>query len=109
MRVTTQRLDKLAETIKGISKDEDITLVGHTDHLRGGGHQELNRLLSEQRAKRVKQYLIGKGIAANRIHTRGAGSTQPLVQCSTKVSMAKQIVCLRPNRRVEIILGGVKH
>lgn len=101
----TLRLDKLAETIKGWNTTEDITLVGHTDHY---GSAAYNQKLSEQRAERIRQYLIGRGIAANKIHASGAGATQPLLTCSTKLPRLEQISCLQPNRRVEIILRGVR-
>lgn len=100
------RLDKLANSIKILNTLEEVILIGHTDHLRRDGHQERNQLLSEQRAESVKQYLVGKGIAAERIHASGAGSSQPIVNCSRKQSRAKQAVCAQPNRRVEIILRG---
>lgn len=99
------RLDKLANTIKGWSKTEDITLVGHTDRY---GPAAYNQKLSEQRAERVKQYLIAKGVAADKIHAGGAGAAQPLVSCSTSLPREEQISCLQPNRRVEITLRGVK-
>lgn len=102
------RLDKLAGSIKMLPTLEEVILVGHTDYLRSDGHQERNQLLSEQRAESVRQYLIGKGIAADKIHASGAGSSQPLVQCSKKQSGIKQAACLLPNRRVEIILRGQK-
>jgi OOP family OmpA-OmpF porin len=102
------RLDELAESIKKTNTLEEVVLVGHTDILRSDGHPERNQLLSEQRAESIKQYLIGKGIAADKIHASGAGSSQPLVECSTKQSKAKQVICLQPNRRVEIILRGAK-
>jgi OOP family OmpA-OmpF porin len=102
------RLDKLAENIKAASVLEEVILVGHTDRMRSDGHQERNQILSEQRAESIKQYLIGKGIAADKIHASGAGSTQPIVQCSTRQSKARQAACLQPNRRVEIILRGTK-
>ena len=101
----TLRLDKLAETIKGWNTTEDISLVGHTDHY---GSAAYNQKLSEQRAERIKQYLIGKGIAAGKIHASGAGAAQPLLTCSTRLPRLEQISCLQPNRRVEIILRGVK-
>lgn len=100
------RLDELAENIKKVKMLEDVVLVGHTDRLRSDGHPERNQLLSEQRAESIKQYLIGKGIHAEKIHASGAGSSQPVVQCSSKLRKAKQIVCLQPNRRVEITLRG---
>lgn len=102
------RLDDLAEKIKTVSQLEEVVLVGHTDRMRSDGHPERNQLLSEQRAESIKQYLIGKGIAAEKIHASGVGSALPLVECSTRQSKEKQIVCLQPNRRVEITLRGAK-
>jgi OmpA-OmpF porin, OOP family len=102
------RLDELAENIRKASVLEEVILVGHTDRLRSDGHPERNQILSEQRAESIRQYLIGKGIAADKIHASGAGSSQPLVQCSTKQSKEKQVECLQPNRRVEIVLRGAK-
>jgi OOP family OmpA-OmpF porin len=101
-------LDELAKKIKTVNPLEKVVLVGHTDRLRTDGHQERNLLLSQQRAESIKQYLIGKGIPTKKIHTFGAGSSQPIVQCPTGMSKEKQVICLRPNRRVEIILHGAK-
>ena len=101
-------LDRLADKIRQFNTLEEVVLVGHTDRLRGEGHPERNQLLSEQRAESIKQYLVGKGVAADKIHASGAGSTQPVVECSTRTSKAKQVECLQPNRRVEIILRGMK-
>jgi OOP family OmpA-OmpF porin len=100
------RLDELAESIKNVKMLEEVVLVGHTDRLRSDGHPERNQLLSEQRAESIKKFLVGKGIPAEKIHTSGAGSSQPVVKCSRKLSKAKQIACLQPNRRVEITLRG---
>ena len=97
-------LNRLSDSLKQAAMPEEIALIGHTDRLRSDGHQERNQLLSEQRAESIRQYLIGKGIPADRIRASGAGSSQPLVQCSARQSKAKQIACLQPNRRVEIML-----
>ena len=99
-------LNKLADRIKQIDTLEEVVLVGHTDRLRSHVHPERNQLLSEQRAESIRQYLIGKGIAADKIHASGAGSTQPIVQCSTRMNKEKLVECLQPNRRVEVILRG---
>jgi len=99
------RLDNLAVNIKQVDQLEEVVLVGHTDRY---GNVEHNQKLSEQRAESIKQYLIGKGIPEEKIHAQGAGSSQPVVQCPTNQRKAKQVVCLQPNRRVEIILRGVK-
>ena len=52
-----------------------IELVGHTDDM---GSESYNQFLSERRALSVAKALIGKGISAERIKTKGCGSTQPL-------------------------------
>lgn len=108
------RLDKLAANIKKVAQLDEVVLVGHTDHMRSDRRQDLNQILSEQRAESIKKYLAGRGIPEDKIHASGAGSSQPLVQCpanqsKAKQSKAKQIACLQPNRRVEIILRGVKN
>lgn len=103
------RLDELANSIKTkMDTLEKIVLVGHTDHLRSDGHLERNNLLSVQRAESIKQYLISTGIPADKIRATGVGSDQPIVQCSTKMSKEKQVICLQPNRRVEVILNRKK-
>ena len=52
-----------------------IEIVGHTDDM---GSESYNQVLSEKRAKSVANALINKGISAERIKTKGCGSTQPL-------------------------------
>ena len=99
-------LGALIEKISKVDSLEEVILVGHTDRLRSDGHPERNQMLSEQRAESIKQFLIDKGLAADKIHTSGAGSTQPVVECSSKLSKDELIVCLQPNRRVEITLRG---
>jgi OOP family OmpA-OmpF porin len=98
------RLNRVTDSIRVSEMLEEIILIGHTDRLRSDGRHERNQLLSEQRAESIKRYLVGKGVPADKIRTRGAGSSQPLVVCPTKPSKAKQVKCLQPNRRVEIIL-----
>jgi len=101
-------LDKLADDIKQIKALQQVVLVGHSDRLRSDGNEDRNIMLSIQRADSIKQYLVGKGIPADKIRATGTGSTQPLVQCSTKPSKEVQMECLRPNRRVEVTLRGDK-
>lgn len=51
-----------------------IELQGHTD---ARGNDESNMILSDNRAKAVMQYLIEKGIAADRLTSKGYGETKP--------------------------------
>jgi OOP family OmpA-OmpF porin len=98
------KLDKLAAQA-GDLKLEVILAVGHTDRLGSVGY---NQKLSEKRAAAVKQYLVGKGIEANRIYTEGKGESQPVTTDCKNMSRAKLIECLQPDRRVEIEVIGSK-
>ena len=86
---------------------EVITAVGHADRF---GSDKYNQNLSERRAMAVKTYLMGKGIADNRIYTEGKGEMQPVTkadECKGPKN-AKVIACLQPDRRVEIEVVGTR-
>jgi OOP family OmpA-OmpF porin len=69
-----------------------LSITGYTD---SRGAATLNQALSEQRAESVKAYLVGKGVAADRISTMGEGEANPVADNATAAGRAK-------NRRVEI-------
>jgi len=69
-----------------------VEIGGHTDST---GSDEHNLLLSEKRALVVRDYLIDKGISAERLHYRGYGEKMPLIDNDSEQSM-------RRNRRTEI-------
>jgi len=52
-----------------------LLIEGHTDRV---GNSDMNQKLSEQRAEKIKEFLVGAGIAANRITTAGYGDTNTL-------------------------------
>ena len=86
---------------------EVVIAVGHADRI---GSAAYNQKLSEKRAASVKDYLVSKGIPANRAYTEGKGSKQPVTkpdQCKGPKS-AKVIACLQPDRRVENEIIGTK-
>ncbi len=98
------KLDQIVGKLKAVNLDAVIA-VGHTDRI---GSAKYNLKLSLRRAEAVKTYLVAKGIAANRIHTEGKGSTQPVTkpgQCKGKKSR-KVIACLAPDRRVDVEIIG---
>lgn len=104
------KLDKLVEDLKGL-KLEVIIAVGHTDRI---GTDKYNQKLSERRAAAVKNYLVSKGIDANRIYAEGKGEKQPVTGNKCKKmgpenrKNKKLIECLQPDRRVEIEVIGTK-
>ncbi|MDR1737708.1 MAG: OmpA family protein [Candidatus Symbiothrix sp.] len=69
-----------------------LTISGHTDNV---GKPESNQILSENRAKAVKDYLIEHGIKAERLTALGFGDTQPVATNKTTAGRAQ-------NRRVDL-------
>jgi peptidoglycan-associated lipoprotein len=78
--------------------DYTATIEGHADEQ---GTREYNIGLSNRRAAAVQQYLVSKGIAANRLTAVGFGKERPVAVCSDES-------CYSQNRRsVTILTGGV--
>jgi type IX secretion system PorP/SprF family membrane protein len=88
-----QYLDDLTVALKENERLK-IKLTGHTDNI---GSAKFNQKLSLFRANTIKQYLIEKGIAQERIETEGKGLTEPLNENKTADDQAK-------NRRVELTI-----
>lgn len=72
-----------------------VEIRGHTDN---EGTPEKNQILSENRAKAVRDYLISKGIDAKRLTSNGYGQMRPVAPNSTIEGRAK-------NRRVEFVVS----
>jgi OOP family OmpA-OmpF porin len=86
-------LDRLVELLmKNLTWK--LNILGHTDNQGGNA---LNLALSKNRAMAVKTYLVGKGIAGERIMTDGLGSSKPIADNSTPEGREK-------NRRVEFYI-----
>ncbi|MCK6391451.1 MAG: OmpA family protein [Azonexus sp.] len=100
------KLDELVSKAAAI-KLEVILAVGHTDRLGGDAY---NQKLSEKRAAAVKEYLVAKGIEANRVYTEGKGEKQPVTgdKCKGNAKTKALIDCLQPDRRVDIEVIGTK-
>jgi len=99
-------LDNFAQNLSGVSY-ESIHITGHTDRF---GSNKYNQKLSEQRANAVRDYLVSKDIAADRMVVEGMGETQPTTNPGdcTGPKSKKVIACLQPDRRVEIEVTGSK-
>ncbi|HPB01594.1 MAG TPA: OmpA family protein [Bacteroidales bacterium] len=84
-------LNELAEMLK-LKPAMVIEISGHTDDV---GDDASNLTLSQQRAESVRNYLIKKGIAANRIVAKGYGETMPVAVGTSDEARQK-------NRRTEV-------
>jgi OOP family OmpA-OmpF porin len=94
----TPKLDEIAAALNADPSINNVVITGYTDRL---GSDKYNQKLSERRANSVKDYLVSKGIAANRLVAEGKGKANPVVECHDK-KRADLINCLEPNRRVEV-------
>jgi outer membrane protein OmpA-like peptidoglycan-associated protein len=72
----------------------DVVVIGHTDRV---GKVEDNDVLARKRAEKVRNDLIGQGIASDNIQSAGRGEREPLVPTADEVREPR-------NRRVEILV-----
>jgi outer membrane protein OmpA-like peptidoglycan-associated protein len=87
-------LDDVAQVVRWHPQIEKLILQGHTDD---SGGKDANQKLSRDRASAVRKYLIGKGIAPDRIVAQGFGSTKPIASNKTEAGREK-------NRRVIFVV-----
>lgn len=88
---TMEFLDQLAEFLAE-NPEVIIRISGHTDN---AGDPGLNKALSLDRASAVRDYLVEKGVAFERLRISGWGGTRPIASNATETGRSK-------NRRVEI-------
>ncbi len=85
-------LDKAATTLKEWGNVK-VEVAGHTD---SRSDDDYNQKLSQRRAEAVRTYLIGKGVAADRLTAKGYGESSPVADNETEEGRFK-------NRRVELV------
>jgi len=88
---SSARLDRVARSLHDWPEVR-IEIAGHTDWL---GSDSYNLDLSDRRAKAVREYLVGRGVAASRINANGYGESRPIADNQTDEGRSK-------NRRVEL-------
>ncbi|WP_051218894.1 OmpA family protein [Oceanobacter kriegii] len=82
--------DAAAEIVK--YPELEIEVAAHTD---SQGSAAFNQNLSQKRADSVRQYLIGKGVDASKLTSKGYGEASPIATNDTAAGRAE-------NRRVEL-------
>jgi OmpA-OmpF porin, OOP family len=102
----SQALDTLYSQIEAARpKDGTATVMGYTDRLGADGY---NQTLSEHRARTVADYLVGKGLPADKVQVQGMGESNPVTGDSCASGSKRElIVCLAPDRRVEVKVEGI--
>lgn len=84
-------LTELAEVL--VKRPEwKLQITGHTDNV---GNDQANLVLSKKRAEAVKNFMVSKTIAAERLYVLFFGETMPIASNDTKEGRQK-------NRRVEM-------
>ena len=85
-------LDEVAATLNE-NPDIRVEVAGHTDNT---GGRALNERLSLARAESVKNYLVTKGVSADRMTTAGYAWDRPVAPNTTRAGRAL-------NRRTELV------
>lgn len=88
---------KIADVAKLIAKYpyKQILIEGHADNI---GPDAYNLELSKRRAETVRQAMIGTGIPAGRVESKGFGKSRPMVSNDTPEGRQR-------NRRVEVVIN----
>ncbi|MGQ0658336.1 MAG: OmpA family protein [Chromatiales bacterium] len=90
---STPILDEAVKVLRENSR-VSVEIEGHTDDR---GNEDYNLELSHKRAETVRQYLIDRGIAAERLKAIGRGEAQPVAANDSVEGRSR-------NRRVEFVV-----
>ena len=93
------KLNEVADALIKGNPDSNITVEGHTD---SQGQRQYNMELGQKRAAAVREQLVARGVAADRITAVGVGPDRPVADNKSAEGRAN-------NRRVEIIVEPAKH
>jgi outer membrane protein OmpA-like peptidoglycan-associated protein len=88
------KLNDVADALTKQDPETKIAVEGYTD---SQGSAESNQDLSRRRAQAVRDYLVSRGVASDRMTSEGFGLTRPIADNGSAEGRAN-------NRRVEIVL-----
>ncbi len=93
--IRPESMGTIAEIVDLMKQHPELnfSVEGHTD---SDGSEENNQVLSEARARAVKDQMIAMGIGADRLSHRGWGESKPIASNATSEGKAQ-------NRRVEFV------
>lgn len=99
-------LDAFVSKIYGLDT-QSVMAIGYADRM---GSEGANQLLSEERVNAVKSYLVGKGVAADRVRTSAWGETRPSTAAAEcmEANNPKNVACMQPDRHVFIEVSGTR-
>lgn len=90
-----RRLDAIAAYLQRHAELQ-LEIHGHTDD---SGSPAINAPLSRERARRVRDALVARGVSPDRLRTAGHGETRPVASNETEEGR-------RRNRRVDLVIVG---
>jgi len=88
------KLNSVAEALTQQDPDSKMVVEGHTDSQGGSSY---NQDLSQRRAQTVRDYLVSRGVASDRVTAQGFGSSRSIADNKSPEGRAN-------NRRVEIVV-----
>jgi outer membrane protein OmpA-like peptidoglycan-associated protein len=88
-------VERIGKSLLGVGI-QGVRVDGHAD---SSGKAAYNQQLSERRAQSVAKALVGIGMEAQNIQSRGLGSTQPVADNRTSAGRTE-------NRRVSIVVAS---
>jgi outer membrane protein OmpA-like peptidoglycan-associated protein len=91
------KLNQVADALKN-QEDHKMVVEGHTD---AQGTEASNMELSQKRAQSVRDYLVTRGVPAEKISATGLGQGRPIADNKSAEGRAN-------NRRVEIIVQPIE-
>ena len=95
--IKQESVPTLDQVVATMHNDRKIGLVEIGVHSDARGNDDYNRELSQKRADAIRDYLIAKGVDANRLRAKGYGETKPIDKRANAAAWAK-------NRRTELLI-----
>lgn len=95
--IKQQSIPTLDQVVAVFHKEKKLGLVEIGVHSDARGNDDYNLEMSQKRADAIRDYLIAKGVDANRLRAKGYGETRPIDKRANEAAWAK-------NRRTEFVI-----